>query len=124
MHSLALIVVHARAPIETPALDELALLLLQSGVVGAQAGSVATRQVEAQLRGHALVFVTRTWVRHWKDKGHCLLIIGVLKFSGQVSFRHTCLSKKLHFQEQKSLKSGTQHDFPEHISKRIPTLMK
>ena len=31
---------------------------------------------------------------------------------------------KLRFQEQKSPKSGTQHNFPEHISKCIPTFMK
>ena len=31
---------------------------------------------------------------------------------------------QLRFQEQKSPKSGTQHNFPERISKRIPTFMK
>ena len=31
---------------------------------------------------------------------------------------------KLRFQEQISPKSGTQHNFLKHISKRIPTLMK
>ena len=30
----------------------------------------------------------------------------------------------MHFQEQKSPKSGTQHNFPEHINKHIPTLKK
>ena len=31
---------------------------------------------------------------------------------------------KLRFQKQKSPKSGTQHNFPHHISKHIPTLIK
>ena len=33
-------------------------------------------------------------------------------------------TQKLRFQEQKSPKSRTQYNFPEHISKCIPTFMK
>ena len=43
---------------------------------------------------------------------------------GSWTWRAYMPTPKLHFQEQKSPKSGTQYNFQEHISKYIPTFMK
>ena len=60
-----------------------------------------------------------TKTSRWTISDFCVLLLS--PGAHRIAYTPT---PKLHFQEQKSPKSGTQYNFQEHISKYIPTFMK